>query len=94
MSRELQFKFQHEIVARMGGDEFVILSRNELSDDELKERFDEMQESFDRAKDAEGIKVQLSVGVYRGSAAMEEAITLADELMYDNKRMHHEQAGE
>lgn len=93
VSKELQFKFQHEIVARMGGDEFVILSRNELSDDELKERFDNMQEAFDMSRDAEGIKVQLSVGVYRGDAAMEEAITLADELMYENKRMHHEQAG-
>ena len=94
VSRELQLKFSHEIVARMGGDEFVVLSRREITDDDLKERLEAMQEAFDMSKEAEDIKVQLSIGIYRGDDDMERAITLADELMYEDKRGHHEQSGQ
>ena len=90
VSREMKRIFPGDVVARMGGDEFVILSGGYTSEDELNEKFKAMHTAFDSAEEARGFKVQLSIGVYRGEGNMEEAVTSADALMYQDKRKHHE----
>ncbi len=92
LSDELKSKFYDGITARMGGDEFVIVMRMDCPDDELERRFTSMEETFANSKDTIGINVRFSAGVYRGSLSIDEAIKKADELMYAEKRKHHEEA--
>ena len=90
VSSELQEKFSDGIIARIGGDEFVIVLEENFSDESISSKFGEIDVSFATAKEAEGIKVQLSHGRYRSELPIEDAIREADELMYEDKRRHHE----
>ena len=87
----LNENFSDCITARMGGDEFVILMGEEHTDEEITSKFDNIEKSLAAADDAAGIDIRLSVGIYRGNLPTEDAIKEADEMMYTDKRKHHEQ---
>ena len=92
VSDGLKREFSEDITARMGGDEFVVVSDPELPDEEITRRISEIEKSCSLSKDEEDIKVRLSVGIYRGDLPIKEAIRKSDELMYVCKRRHHENA--
>lgn len=92
LADELKSNFYDGITARMGGDEFVVVMREDCSDEEIQRRFAAMEGAFANSKDTIGINVRFSAGVYRGSLSIDEAIKKADELMYAEKRKHHEEA--
>ena len=84
--------FEHSVVYRIGGDEFVAILQGEdyKNRDKLRKQFDIKSKeicSFAKA-DYEKIRVSIGIAVYdpRVDATAEDVAVHADHLMYENKR--------
>jgi diguanylate cyclase (GGDEF)-like protein len=79
-----------DIAARVGGDEFAVLSRR-VHDDEAAELVERIRTVLERPVEIEGILLQVgaSIGVTRIQASDDptEIIRRADQAMYEDKRL-------
>ncbi len=86
---------ESDIIARIGGDEFIILLINNSRDsaDILTDRLEESLKKYNKQKDRPH-KLSLSVGVasydFDTAVSIEETIHKADEAMYRHKRSKNE----
>ena len=84
--------FRHSPVFRVGGDEFVVILRNEayLSIDTLLRKFDKETEKINASFQNRWEQVHLSIGVARydhdNDQSVYDVVRHADRNMYDNKR--------
>jgi diguanylate cyclase (GGDEF)-like protein len=89
---------QSDIIARIGGDEFAVLAleASEESETDVLDRLREKIASLDQ-REREPYRLSLSLGTARfdgeGGARLDELLTRADALMYEEKRSKGAEAG-
>ncbi len=82
---------ESDIIARIGGDEFVILSIGNIHKDveTLRVRLEKGIENYNQKRD-HIFKMSISIGIVyckqEGSCSIDEMLAQADQLMYENKR--------
>jgi diguanylate cyclase (GGDEF)-like protein len=83
---------ESDVLARFGGDEFVVLVINTL--DQVSEKISERLEqnlSLYNSQSAKPYKLSISYGLipiaFEGTTSVEETIKIADEAMYEHKRL-------
>jgi diguanylate cyclase (GGDEF)-like protein/PAS domain S-box-containing protein len=82
---------ESDIVARMGGDEFVILAMNcnEISAEKLITRFEKALSDYDfQRKRPNTLSMSLGIACFdpQKSCSIEALLTQADKMMYENKQ--------
>jgi len=83
------YKDNYEILARIGGDEFIIVTRNTEDNETLEAFINRIGKGIQRPIDNEGINIKISASMgyskYSEHEAIEQVIKSADEKMYRRK---------
>ena len=75
MAHELKKIFPDELVARTGGDQFIVLG-NSIVEEELIERIEEFREVVQNYE--KGLKVKIKAGIYRAKGDEEDPVIMVD----------------
>ena len=83
--------FPDGIVSRMGGDEFTVILERIVSEDEAREKCEELDAKIRTLFRAGGLHISISFGmsVNNGDRNIEELLHEADEHMYELKKIRH-----
>ncbi len=77
-----------DLVARIGGDEFIILMRQIPSAEVARQQGQRLCRDLERKSGVDGEKISCSAGVaiFRGMAELQQALVRADQALYQAKR--------
>ena len=77
-----------DLVARIGGDEFIILMRQMPSAEVARQQGQRLCRDLERKSGVDGEKISCSAGVaiFRGMAELQQALVRADQALYQAKR--------
>ncbi len=83
----LKLYFPHDLIARLGGEEFCILTKQDSS--EFAEKLEKLRHRVERtaiSHNGQSINVTVSIGMSTARTTLEEQLKLADELLYTAKQ--------
>ena len=85
-----QFNNENDKTYRIGGDEFVMIMRN-ATEKSVKDKITKWKTYIENADPIGDIPLSASYGYAWGEGKyIDQVIRNADQMMYDNKRQHHE----
>ena len=80
---------KEDIIARIGGDEFVVLFTGAISDREAIRRVQECLEEHNQKTNRIALSLSIGATTCTGNDSLQEAFKKADQEMYQNKALFH-----
>lgn len=75
MASELQKIFPDELIARIGGDQFIVLG-NSIIEEEILEKMEEFREAVHNYE--KGLKMKIKAGIYRAKGNEDDPVIMVD----------------